>query len=93
MSGCVNCVWDAYREEVETWAEKRRGRGVAIATAEDGREGRREVRDGGVGELDEVGGMGRLDGEGEEDVWGEVPVGIREFMRTEKRLRERRVGG
>lgn len=23
MSGCVNCVWDAYREEVEAWAATR----------------------------------------------------------------------
>ena len=64
MSGCVNCVWDAYREEVEAWA------------------GRRESP-----------------GDEGEDLWEGVPVGIREFMRTEKRLKgkgkekERRGGG
>lgn len=26
MSGCVNCVWDAYREEMEEWAARRRER-------------------------------------------------------------------
>ena len=60
MSGCVNCVWDAYREEVEAWAAK-------------------------MGRVKEE----RLANEGEELFKG-VPVGIREFMATEKKLREKK---
>ena len=85
MSGCVNCVWEGYREEVEAWAERRK-------------EARKRVRDGEVARVEE-GTVGDIDGEpggididsGMEDGLMEgIPVGIREFMRTEKRLGERR---
>lgn len=110
MSGCVNCVWDAYGEEVEEWAAARRrsdreqqrratsGRkrvrsggvcgegGVWVVGVGDGGEG------GGVGDSDEVGGLRGmdLDGDDEAGLFEGVPVGIREFMKTEKRLREKR---
>lgn len=101
MSGCVNCVWDAYREEVEEWARARARRRGHRATSGVGGEERGvgdEAGEGGVGDLDGVGGLD-LDYPGEREEGGlfeGVPVGIREFMSTEKRLRERRgreVGG
>ena len=97
MSGCVNCVWDAYREEVEEWAAARRrreGEGRRESGVGEGGGGRRMGLgaggggdEGGLGDLDGVGGLGGMDDEG---LFGGVPVGIREFMNTEKRLRERR---
>ena len=106
MSGCVNCVWDAYREEVEEWATARRrhDRGAAAKAAGSwrGRSGGigegvvGEGEDGGgVGDLDEVGGLSGyegmdLSGEDEGRLFEGVPVGIRVFMNTEKRIRERR---
>lgn len=98
MSGCVNCVWDAYREEVEEWAKGRRRRegGIkGVRSAGVGREGGKGVDigdEGGVGDLDGVGGLDLGDfTEGDEGgLFEGVPVGIREFMSTEKRLRERR---
>lgn len=109
MSGCVNCVWDAYREEVEEWAAARRRNtraqqrhamsGQRVGSGDIGEEGRLtgmgldgSVDEGGVGDLDEVGGLTgmHLEGEDRGDLFEGVPVGIREFMNTEKRLRERR---
>ena len=109
MSGCVNCVWDAYREEVEEWAAARRRNdrgqqryatsGQRVGSGGIGKEGsfkgmglNASVDEGGVGDLDEVGGFTgmHLEGEDGEDLFEGVPVGIREFMNTEKRLRERR---
>lgn len=81
MSGCVNCVWDAYREEVEEWAARRRKR-----EAEQEVEGSNRDTDG------PEGGANYEEGA----LFEGVPVGIREFMALEKRLRERekdRVGG
>ncbi|KAI4159881.1 MAG: hypothetical protein LQ342_006209 [Letrouitia transgressa] len=96
MSGCVNCVWDAYREEVEAWAERTK----AAATENEGiklGEGikAREMRGRGKRAVD---GTGVTDGsagrvknlQGDEHLFDDVPVGIREFMATEKRLREKR---
>lgn len=84
MSGCVNCVWDAYREEVEEWAARQRKREA---------EKRRAVQ---VGVEQKVeGSIGDLDGPGiggdheAASLFEGVPVGIREFMALEKRLRER----
>lgn len=107
MSGCVNCVWDAYREEVEEWAaarrrkdrEQRRHATSGQRRVGSGEEGRVKgmgvgdgVDEGGVGDLDEVGGFRGLDLDGDDEgaLFEGVPVGIREFMNTEKRLRDRR---
>ena len=98
MSGCVNCVWDAYREEVEVWAAERRrreieeggrGRKVRRAVGAAGVSGQEEGAGIGVGDMDEVGGLRGWDAEGDEALFEGVPVGIREFMKSEKRLRER----
>lgn len=84
MSGCVNCVWDVYRDELEEWAEKSRearekARGVgAVASSVD--------EDGGGSEANW--GLGGAGAEGQ-DLFEGIPVGIREFMRTEKKLKER----
>lgn len=83
MSGCVNCVWDAYREEVEVWARARRGGGGEGKSGVGG--GEDAGGEGGVGDVDGVGGMDLEGG-----LFEGVPVGIREFMVTEKRLRDRR---
>ncbi|KAL8752565.1 MAG: hypothetical protein Q9184_005684 [Pyrenodesmia sp. 2 TL-2023] len=112
MSGCVNCVWDAYREEVEAWAVRRREAAAKVArereysVGEEEAEGEKRkarqmrgrgrrvvggkggVGGTGVGDMDEMGRGWNLDDEGA--LFEGVPVGIREFMATEKRLRERR---
>ncbi len=102
MSGCVNCVWDAYREEVEEWAAAARRKGSEGDTERGAVSGRRRRvggggggdggDEGGVGDLDGMGGFGGVDMRGEdgEGLFEGVPVGIREFMNTEKRLRDRR---
>ena len=102
MSGCVNCVWDRYRDELEEWAsasalarerlqaqrEKARGTGLMleqpgmpthVATGMDD--------DGGGSETNWSSGLA-MSGEGG-DLFGDIPVGIREFMRTEKMLKQR----
>lgn len=69
MSGCVNCVWDLYRDEMEEWA------------AQSDEAKRRMEEKPKVGETKIV-----------KDLWDEnafqnVPVGIREFMKLEKKLK------
>ncbi len=89
MSGCVNCVWDNYRDELEEWARKSHEARVASARAR-GEGGSGSVDDDGGGSETNWGtGLGMGTGTGAEDLFGGVPVGIREFMRTEKRLKER----
>ena len=91
MSGCVNCVWDAYREEVEEWAAgKRRQAQREKMKSRAGTQSEGGIS--GVGELDDGGGGVELEGVdvNDEAVFEGLDVGIREFMRQEKRLRERR---
>ncbi|KAK4033915.1 oxidoreductase-like protein [Parachaetomium inaequale] len=129
MSGCVNCVWDRYRDEMEAWAEgnaeaERRlaaaGVGAAVGVTEECMEGvghdvdlgvhDADVDRGAVGVDDDGGGsVGNWeassapagvnrDGGGrvaaakafwDEELYKNVPVGIREFMKQEKRLKEK----
>jgi hypothetical protein len=106
MSGCVNCVWDTYREDLEEWAAKAtqaRQRLTARGKAGSADEQRlMEFRDGGTSGKGLPSGARSMDddGGGSETNWAagpdgsaylfaNIPVGIREFMRTEKRLKER----
>ncbi|KAK0707655.1 oxidoreductase-like protein [Lasiosphaeris hirsuta] len=121
MSGCVNCVWERYRDEVEEWAaahgeaERRlraqeAGSGVlASASALEESAQVSELKKGfhiGAASMDDDGGgsSGNWDfgtsgptspsGGLAKDFWDEklyenVPVGIREFMKQEKRLKEK----
>lgn len=101
MSGCVNCVWDRYRDEIEEWASasaearanlqsqrtagqasgsmlERPGMPTHVATSMDD--------DGGGSETNWSAGE-----DGPVDLFENVPIGIREFMRTEKMLKERHI--
>ncbi|KAL2198098.1 oxidoreductase-like protein [Corynascus similis CBS 632.67] len=137
MSGCVNCVWDRYRDEMEEWAarsaeaERRLAAdeaGGQVGATEESMErtmddstgfgGRGmdlgvhdEAADRGAASMDEDGGgsvgnwetgTGPVVGFGSQGVSGKiakdfwddelyknVPVGIREFMKQEKRLKEK----
>lgn len=93
MSGCVNCVWDRFGEEVEEWAAAR-----AKAERAAAREMGVEMGKGGGKGADEAATSMDDDGGGSETNWDDglsgelfkgVPVGILEFMKQEKRLKER----
>lgn len=93
MSGCVHCVWDDFRDEMEEWAGR-----VATAKAKGGPEkGTKDMRTAPRAEVDSASHSMDDDGGGSEanwpapsqddDLFGNIPVGIREFMKTEKKLR------
>ncbi|MCJ1384130.1 hypothetical protein MMC17_007246 [Xylographa soralifera] len=84
MSGCVNCVWDLYRDDVEEWAAKSREARMKEVQAR-GSEG--------SGSIDDDGGGSETNWTQAEsqDLFADVPIGIREFMRTEKLLKERHI--
>ncbi|KAL2836532.1 oxidoreductase-like protein [Aspergillus pseudoustus] len=94
MSGCVHCVWDDYRDEMEEWAAllaqaKAKGPskksvipGAIPKTPADAPAGTSMDDDGGGSEM-----TWSLPGTGD-DLFADIPVGIREFMKTEKRLKQ-----
>jgi len=124
MSGCVNCVWDRFRDDMEDWsaahteAERRlRAQEAGLATgatsesmSETGRSAKMSF---GTHELDHaavsmdddgggsatnwdagVSGLTSPSGTTSQTLWDEelyknIPVGIREFMKQEKRLKEK----
>jgi len=79
MSGCVNCVLSQFVEDLDEWQEARREakRRMALAAESEG---------GGI--PPSTGGEGGGLWEGFED----IPVGLRAFMETEKRLAKGRKG-
>jgi hypothetical protein len=84
MSGCVNCVWDIYRDDMEEWAAK-------SAEARAALQARREKSKNVAMSMDDDGGGSETNwsaGGGEGDLFDDIPVGIREFMKTEKRLKQ-----
>ena len=99
MSGCVHCVWDDYRDEVESWAVRlRQAQAKAHHVGMDGSPkvgmSRPEVADASISMDDDGGGSEALWDSASvapgEDLFQGIPVGIREFMATEKRLRDRK---
>jgi hypothetical protein len=112
MSGCVNCVWDRYRDELEEWAAARKQADHALGLEKDlnKEKHRMEHHMSGtevVWEKEKGAQHATVsmddDGGGSETNWGTgleadfmsdelfkgVPVGIREFMKQEKRLKEK----
>lgn len=110
MSGCVNCVWDRFRDEMEEWAvadaeaKQRVAAGETEAPAIQRQQ--QPVVDHTTLSMDDDGGgsetnwdvgvapASRPSGKIAKDFWDEelyknVPVGIREFMKQEKRLKEK----
>ncbi|KAL4956205.1 oxidoreductase-like protein [Aspergillus filifer] len=94
MSGCVHCVWDDYRDEMEEWAAvlaqaKAKGEQLrqpnvipgAIPKTPDGIDSTSMDDDGGGSETNWSVGSG-------DDLFADIPVGIREFMKTEKKLKQ-----
>ncbi|KAG5994090.1 hypothetical protein E4U54_003184 [Claviceps lovelessii] len=67
MSGCVNCVWDRFREDMEEWTAKKHEAQARVSAGKD-----------------------KPAGDGwDDEVYQRVPVGFREFMKQEKRLKEK----
>ncbi|KAL4976543.1 oxidoreductase-like protein [Aspergillus desertorum] len=96
MSGCVHCVWDDYRDEMEEWAAL-----LAQAKAKGGTSKSSKVVPSAIPKAPVDGAASTSvddDGGGSEtnwslpgsadDLFAGIPVGIREFMRTEKRLKQ-----
>lgn len=98
MSGCVNCVWELYRDEMEEWADKSaQARAAMQAQRQAGQGSGQMVAGSGVPthvavSMDDDGGgsesnWGMVGGSSESSLFEDIPVGIREFMRTEKKLK------
>ncbi len=109
MSGCVNCVWDRYRDELEEWAAKTAEARRRLLLAQSGQVATASQQAGGVvahktpasmhasTSMDDDGGGSETNWEVDlnspqnpEELFADIPVGIREFMRVEKMLREKR---
>jgi hypothetical protein len=98
MSGCVNCVWDMYRDEMEEWAAKSAEARAAMQVQRESGQGTGAMN-AEQGTPSHVATSMDDDGGGSESNWGagiaqgnlfdDIPVGIREFMKTEKKLKQR----
>ncbi|KAI0401101.1 oxidoreductase-like protein [Xylaria palmicola] len=112
MSGCVNCVWDQYRDELEEWAAastraeaslqtgRAQGAGVGSSSSAEG-----TTPAAPAGSMDDDGSGSETNRRTEElaktdrpkiakdlwddDLYSNVPVGIREFMKHEKKLKKK----
>lgn len=114
MSGCVNCVWDLFRDEMEGWASANAEAERRLAAEKAGeagasapisptplggpdRDGTLSMDDDGGGSdtnWDAGGAAAQAPGKIVKDFWDDdlyknVPVGIREFMKQEKKLKEK----
>ncbi|KIW99945.1 uncharacterized protein Z518_10873 [Rhinocladiella mackenziei CBS 650.93] len=100
MSGCVHCVWDDYRDDVEAWAARvREAQSKSPNWTTD--DPKIQIAQ---SEVHEASGSVDDDGGGSESLWTTpsstvndedslfqgIPIGIREFMATEKRIRDRK---
>lgn len=86
MSGCVNCVWELYKDELEEWRHIRSRAKQALMQPE--RMSEVWPADFGPEPVARKEGKAGVEIE-EEDEWDDVDVGIRVFVETEKRLHQK----
>ncbi|KAH7138786.1 oxidoreductase-like protein [Dendryphion nanum] len=91
MSGCVNCVWDMYRDEMEEWAAKSAEARAVQAKVRASRATQKMSSAPAAASMEEDGGGSDTNWEsgGQGNLFDDIPVGIREFMKTEKKLKQR----
>ncbi|RAH40053.1 oxidoreductase-like domain-containing protein [Aspergillus brunneoviolaceus CBS 621.78] len=96
MSGCVHCVWDDYRDELEEWAARlAQAKAKGSPATSDGKDQRQTPRsevNAASGSMDDDGGGSETKWtlpDPNEDLFANIPVGIREFMKTEKKLKRK----
>ncbi|KAL3424425.1 oxidoreductase-like protein [Phlyctema vagabunda] len=108
MSGCVNCVWDQYRDEIEEWAAAQKQADIALQNQGHTKRQRKvkdstsSLLDGGTTaqhtlvSMDDDGGGSESNWETgpgaevkSEELFANIPVGIREFMKQEKKLKDK----
>ncbi|KAI5307245.1 hypothetical protein KEM56_001978 [Ascosphaera pollenicola] len=97
MSGCINCVWDNYRDDLEDWAnqvKKAKHKGPE-GTEKSEAPNRQLAAESPSRSMDDDGGGSisnydaDLTTDGDVDIYGQIPVGIAEFMKTEKKLKKK----
>lgn len=98
MSGCMNCVWDLYRDEMEEWAQKTaQARAALQAQREPGKAtgtmvASQRTPSHVATSMDDDGGGSQTNWVVEaspDHLFDDIPVGIREFMKTEKKLKQK----
>ena len=102
MSGCAHCVWDDYRDDIEQWAGRVKEAQMKGNRKDEQSPkaylSRPEVEHASSSMDDDGGGSEALwdvpsvpgASDASEELFQGIPVGIREFMATEKRIRERK---
>lgn len=96
MSGCVHCVWDIYREELEAWSVAQKSAMAQVhqkdnETADTSMKSRESEISGNAidqRESTDAGHVQQSAGQIDEKLLEDIPVGIREFMKQEKRLQQ-----
>ena len=102
MSGCVNCVWDRYREDLEEWAMKSNEARSRLKSQSSSSNSANATQAGSspiamAQIVDDDGGGSEsnwnsfLGSDMEGDLLKNVPIGIREFMKIEKSLKDKRL--
>jgi hypothetical protein len=94
MSGCVNCVWDRYRDDMEEWSLMKNEAQSRLETGSGSGSGSRTMDADGRGsganwKAPVVGNDKIAKDMWDDEVYQGIPVGIKEFMKQEKRLKEK----
>jgi hypothetical protein len=95
MSGCINCVWELFNDDLKHWNDKRKEAALKLK-----QKGGRWPEDFHApvkyldrGNLPKSLANADVSEENEKpdlDVWGDVPVSIKVFVETEKKMKARR---
>ncbi|KAI5949228.1 hypothetical protein KGF57_004826 [Candida theae] len=99
MSGCINCVWELFQDDLNEWNEKR-DKAARKLVANGGRWPenfnpplkllKRENYPPSLADLpDSKLTPERVEGTVQDETWGDVPVSIRVFTQAEKRIKAR----